>query len=390
MNVAVKNEAKGNIYYGIHFYPGVAEYQEPDKEPYRVFLNENTLRRMDPTFAGRPVFVEHVDGVDDDIDELKKEADGWVIESFFNSADGKHWVKFIIVSDRGERAIKNGFRLSNCYEPQDFAQGGLWNGVTYAREVTDGEYEHLAVVKHPRYEESVIMTPEEFKKYNSDKEIELKRLSNEGKGKGTMKLKIFKKAKVENTLDLEEMSVVLPKSGKEITILKLVNDADEQADKKDMNAGMADPAHKVKMYDGSYCNVGELVEKHKALHDELEAIKAKKEDAVEHESELSEDKAAVDVEGDDKSKNDEADAGDDDKKENDESDEDAKKKALALAEHEDKEIEAAKKKNAADDKKKLAKEKADRLRNAHLTPPETVVLDLSEDKVARGQARYGS
>ena len=29
--------SKGKIFYGMHFYPGVAEYQEPGGEPYRVF-----------------------------------------------------------------------------------------------------------------------------------------------------------------------------------------------------------------------------------------------------------------------------------------------------------------------------------------------------------------
>lgn len=360
--------SKGKVYYGMHFYPGVAEYQDKDG-PYRVFLNENTLRSMDPSFAGRPIFVDHVDDVNSNVDEVRKEADGWVIESFFNRADGKHWVKFIVVSELGERAIRNRMRLSNAYTPKSFAEGGLWNGVEYAKEITSGEFEHLAIVDNPRYEESVILTPEEFKKYNEDNFVELTRLANSKteKEQGKMAFKLFKRTKVENsTAELEGSHVILPKSGREISIEKLVNEMDEYEEKKKSNEVMAEMGHKVKLHDGSMCNVSELLEKHKAMHDELKAMK----------------------EGDEH--------GDkDDPKENEEGeDEEAKKKALGLAEHEEKEIEEAKKKNDLESakKKKEAKEKADKLRNAgpKLVENEGTVVEFSEDQVARGKSRYGS
>lgn len=382
----IKN-SKGNVYYGMHFYPGVAEYAEPGKDPYRVFLNEDTIRSMDPTFAGRPIYVEHVDEVESNIDELRKEADGWVIESFFNSADGKHWVKFISVSERAEKAIKAGMRLSNAYIPKSFGQGGMWNGVTYQKEITGGEFEHLAIVRNPRYEESVIMTPDQFKQYNEEKVIELKRLANGKDQKETkeMAFKLFKRQKVENSTDIEGMHVVLPKSGREVSITQLVNEMDEAEEKKKANDVPADPAHKVKLHDGSMCNVGELVEKHKAMADELAALKAKKEDEIGLETE----EVSPDVESAPEMENeDEAD------------DADAKKKALEIAEHEDKEMADAKKKNAkadnpksdSDDAKKAAKEKADKLRNANTrhADEEVARVEFSDDMVSRGRSRYGS
>lgn len=361
--------SKGQIFYGMHFYPGVAEYQEPGKDPYRVFLNEDTLRSMDPTFAGRPIFVEHVDEVEENIDLLKRKADGWVIESFFNAADGKHWVKFIVVSEKAERAIKNGFRLSNAYVPKTFGAGGHWNGVAYQQEVKSGEFDHLAIVRHPRYEESVIMSPEQFKKYNEENLIELKRLAN-SKEKGEsdkMAFKFFKKAKVENSADLEGMCVILPKSGKEITIEKLINDADSA--QMDMNAGLADLSHKVKMQDGSHMSVGDLLEKHKAMNDELAALKEKKK----NDEEIEEGEKDLGDHGGDKSVE-------------NADDEEAKKKAEEEA--------AAKKKNEADDaaKKAKAKEKADALKNANtrVTDEEPQVVYTSEDRVSLGKSRYGS
>lgn len=354
----------------MHFYPGVAEYQEPGKDPYRVFLNEDTLRSMDPTFAGRPIFVEHVDEVEENIDQLRKEADGWVIESFYNAADGKHWVKFIVVSEHGEKAIARGMRLSNAYIPLGFTQGGLWNGVSYAKEVTGGEFEHLAIVRNPRYEESVIMTPEKFKLYNEEKLVELKRLSNskDKKGDSEMGFKLFKKTKVENTIDLEGMCVVLPKSGKEVTITQLVNDMDEMEDAKEKNEVMADLSHKVKMHDGSMCNVGELLAKHKEMHDALEGMKKDSEES----EEISEEMSELGDHGGDKSLD------------NDDEDKDAKKKALELAAHEDKEIDAAKKKNA------LAKAKALRNAGPRTENEQVAVVEFGATQVERGKTRYGS
>jgi hypothetical protein len=311
--------AKGKIFYGMHFYPGVAEYAEANREPFRVFLNEDTIRSMDPTFAGRPVFVHHVDEVNQDVDQLREDADGWVIESFFNQADGKHWVKFIVVSEKGERAIKNGMRLSNCYIPKSYQPGGLWNGVEYAKEITGGEYEHLAIVPNPRYEESVIMTPEEFKKYNSDKMVELTRLANtnEREGKG-MALKLFKRAKVENATDIEGLVVVLPKSGREVALTDMVTELDaHEAAKKEQrmaNAGDGVMMGKEKM------TVGDLVAKHQAMCDEMDAYKKKNVDMG------GEDAADEGGDADHVLENDDADGDEDDKKKKKENEDDEEKK----------------------------------------------------------------
>ena len=92
----------------------------------------------------------------------------------------------------------------------------------------DGEYDHLALVPDPRYAESVILTPEQFKQYNFDKETQLKKLSNSKSETGVIEgmFNFFKKTKIENS-DLESMSVKLPKSGREVELTKLINDMDQ-------------------------------------------------------------------------------------------------------------------------------------------------------------------
>lgn len=377
------DNSKGTVFYGLHFYPGVAEYQEPAKETFRVFLNENTLRAMDATFAGRPVFVQHVDDVNENLNELREEADGWVIESFFNQADGKHWAKFIAVTDRALEAIKQGWKLSNSYFPTAYGQAGQWNGVTYQKEITGGEYEHLAIVSNPRYEESVILTPEQFKRYNDDKLSELKRIAN-SEGTSPMKLDFFKRTKVENAVDLLAMSLVLPKSKRELTVEQLVNAMDDKEMKEKDPEQMANGDHKVE-YGGAKMTVNELLAAHKAMHDELDGMKKKKADDPDEEGDPSHgdvDMKDKDVMNDDDTPDAPAPiAGGNEKKDNEDSDdEDEKKKD--------------KKKNELEDarKKADAKKKADALRNASSRNAEEEVarVEFSGDQVNRGKTRYGS
>lgn len=398
---------KGTVLYGLHFYPGLAQYQEDGNEPYRVFLNENTLRKMDPTFAGRPIFVEHVDDVDPNIKKLRSVAAGWVVESFYNSADGMHWVKMIIVSDEAERAIKLGYRLSNAYLPKAMKDGGgHWNGIPYQKEIIDGEYEHLAIVKNPRYEESIILTPDEFKLYNENKLLELKKISNSKEKGNKMVFSFFKKTKVENPFD-SDIQVTLPASGKTVLLSTLLNEADKKANeyKSDEDPAMdkqahsmADMDHMVKMHDGSYMKVKDMMNKYKAMNDDMEDMKKKKdskeldvkpkEEEVKSESVKAEkdnapaedhDKEVAEVEAKEVKK--------DDMEENPESAvHDDKESDLKLKEEDEKEVKEAKKKNAL--------EKATRLKNAHLKAFENdaqpQVIEISDDKVQRGVARYGS
>lgn len=358
--MSIKNASTlPKVYYGLHFAPGVAEYAEPGKEPYRIMIGEEAIKNMDPTFQGRPVYVRHVENVD--LSDLQAQADGYVIESFFNQADGKHWAKFIIVSDRGHEAIRSGWKLSNAYKPKTLSGGGIYQGVSYEKEVMSGEFEHLAVVPNPRYE-SKILTPEQFKQYNSDKQAELHKIAN-SKGERPM-LSFWKKQKVENTLDLEQMTVALPKSKKEISLVQLINDADQQ-----MQQGCyANGDHKVKVGEDEM-TVNELVEKHMAMK---QAMAPKEKEEAEMPKEDSMDKPADPAPAEEPKKN----------------EEDEKKKADMKAPEEKKQNDDKAEKEKADASMKNAHFKA--LKNAPNVFKQTVGVDLASDKVARGKAKYGS
>ena len=350
-------------YYGLHMTPGVAEYRPKGKDPFRVYVNDETIRKMGPTFSGRPVFVGH--RLDADPSKVN-DADGVVVESFFNKADGCHWAKFMVFTEAADQAIKQGLRLSNMWENDKWGAGGQANGVQYDREALDGEYNHLAIVRDPRYENSIILTPEEFKQYNQDKEAQLLRLANSKKGESRMgKLQFWKREKLENSLDMEETLVMLPKSKKEKTISQLVNEADEaEMEEGDM---MANSKHHV-MFGNEKMTVEELVGKHQAMCNELSAMKAAQEDKKDNKEEQKPDADK----GEEKMANEAKEKAEKEEKE---------KMANSKA------IQAAKDKAAEDMKFFNELDKADDKNN---TTRAAAVIDLPMDKVQRGKDRYGS
>lgn len=345
------------VYFGLHMAEGVAEYREAGKDPHRVLVLENAIKQMDKSFSGKPVYVGHVSEVN--LDKIQEEADGYVVKSFYNKADGKHWVEFIVVSDKGHSAIQSGWKLSNAYVIKKASSGGVWHGVDFDREIIEGEYEHLAIVDNPRYAESVVLTQDQFKEYNLKKETELLKLANsqtkksETNNKGvSMKFNFFKKEKIENGLELESTSVVLPKSKKEVTVAEAIEAADTL---HNMN-GYANGDHFVKVGEEEM-SVNELVEKYNGMCAEK---KKNEEDAEKAKNEAAE--------------------KDEDKKENEDDKEDKKENK----EEEKVDVEVKEKKENHIEAIKNAEKIANSVK------VKTEVVQTSSDQVARGKSRYGS
>lgn len=351
----------GKVYFGLHMVEGVAEYCEPNQnggKPYRVLIDGDCLKDMDPGFAGRPIYVRHVNAADPT--KFDDQLAGHVIKSFYNPADGKHWVQFIITEDIGHDKIKAHWKLSNAYQPLEMGPGGRWHNVEYLKKVVRASYDHLALVPDPRYEESIILTPEEFRSYNSEKESELLLLANSKETSAMPKFNFFKKAPVEAAaaLELETMALTL-KNGKEMTIPQIVNALEDMQMEKENAAAaasqpqMANGDHKVKVGE-SEMTVNELIQKYQ------EAMAPKQPSADEM-------KANAEKEAADKKAADEA----------------------AIKKNAD--DEAAKKK-AADDEavKKNGLEHFEKLRNAMSVEKKESAFEGSDTQVGRGKARYGS
>lgn len=386
----------GTVFYGLHMSEGLAHYTPPGEEPFTVLLKNETIKRMNPTFAGKPVVVGHIDEY-----SPISETDGVVAESFYNPVDGKHWSKFIITTQKGLDAIAKGWQLSNSLLVDQHSQGGDWHGLSFDRTVNKGTFHHLAIVPNPRYSESMILTPEQFKQYNKDKQLELEMLSN---SKETP-MKIFKLFKNEaqdekKMKELLAMSVVLPTTKRTVTIEQLCNEADEA---KPSESSSEDQEIDI---DGAKMTLKEFVAMYKKLKAEFDSL-----EIISEEGESEQLSNSADEESEEESEDDDLDeSGDNEEESEDEESEGLSEEDLDAMDAADAEQEkldnakpakpAAKAAAAKPAEKKQAVKKgtnAKKLKNAAdkaaaklNNQNDEVVVELTSDMIKRGAARYGS
>ena len=212
-----------------------------------------------------------------------------------------------------------------------------------------------------------------------------------------MKFNIFKREKVTNSADLENMMVTLPLTKKDISLIEAI----ESADKFHNMHGYASDEHMVKCDDEEFSvkDMRKNWSKMKAENAEMgDKIKALEEHGV-HENDDDDDKNCNEDEeehereeekaGKDKEKEKDKDAAKKNKKKNEPSEEEMKKKKNA-------DEAAAKAKKNADD---LAAKK-DAEGEAHFKKLQNAVLEagdqgtrevvLNSDRVAKGKSLFGS
>lgn len=161
-------------YYARHIKEGLVHYSENGVGKLYLVTNE-ALKKMNKSFEGKPVYIRHVEEVD--LNTMKEDSVGRVVKSFYNEFDSAWWLEMVL-DDEAIGAVEKGWAVSNAYLPTEYGAGGVYHDITYDKEVKDGVYEHLAIVDNPRYEEAVIMTPEEFKDYQEGRKAELEKLKN--------------------------------------------------------------------------------------------------------------------------------------------------------------------------------------------------------------------
>lgn len=350
------------IFYARHIGEGVVGYNTGDKEEV-FFISTDTLKKMNSSFSGKPVYLGHRDVP---LSEMKQNAVGYVVESFYMPEDGKMWLKMIITDDEAFTAINEGWAVSNAYSVKDLGNGGVWHNINYEREILEGSYEHLAIVPDPRYEEAKVFTPEEFKSYKESKKQELEAMSllnsKDKKNNKENKTMFFtrKEVKTSDGVDLEKVEVQLSNG----TSMKL-GDIVKEVEAKQKETPIEE---KSILVNGKEMKVSELIAA-------FEALNAKKNEAEDEEKKDKEN------EKEDKEEKEEKDNSCDKDKEN-ESDE-----------KEDKENEKdEEKEEEKENKKKNSKgSDFDRLLNAHSGVSEkTITVNTYESRLERGRNLYGS
>jgi len=334
------------IFYCRHMEAGLAGY-----ESETILVGHDCIKKMMPSFQGKPVYVDHVEEVD--LENIQNEAHGYVVETFFLDLDGWVWSKFIVVDDLAFEAIAKGWAVSNAYVPTKSGRGGTHHNCRYDREIFDAEFTHLAIVPNPRYESSCVMSPDEFKKYCEDKREEQKQLVNSKSKKGLRMFSFYKNKR-------EEVSEI-----DEDTMIEIKNDNGEVVDTVSFK-NMVDAVQNKKNEDDEKeqkCNMDQMVK----VGDEEMSLK----ELANRYQKMSSKKNA----------------DDEDEKSNEGDDEDEKK-------NESEEKDEKKNSDDNEDEKKNAKSEKDEkhfkaLKNAGDKGQVVNVIDSQSRKVQRGQERYG-
>lgn len=244
-----------SIFYAKHMETGLCGYENET-----ILIDGDNLKNMIPTFVGKPVYVHHQEV---DLDNLKEQAHGYIVESFYNEIDGWLWVKMLLVDDIAKQAVANGWSVSNAYIPTEWGAGGTHHNVPYDRKIVNGEFTHLAIVPNPRYEEAKILSPDEFKTYQSLKKERLEELHNSlstKEQKGNTMFKFFKNVKQEvSSVDSDTLVEIKNAKGEasEVKISEMV-DALLNAKKNESDAKEKDKAEEGKE-EGEKVNMGATI-----------------------------------------------------------------------------------------------------------------------------------
>jgi len=213
-------------YFGLHFRDGIAGgYKAKSGNTINILITEEAINKMRPSYEGKPIFTEnHVKEVNE---TNIQNSVGYVVKSFHNTDDGHEWMEFLVTKPEGLTAIKNGWKLSNSFDISDSAGGGYYHGVEYCQTIKNGAYDHVAILQTPRYKESLILNPAEFKDYNKKKREEKEKFQNsiqnstQKTNEVFMPFGLFSRTKLEESEKLLNACVRL-ENGSELSINELI------------------------------------------------------------------------------------------------------------------------------------------------------------------------
>jgi hypothetical protein len=344
-----------------------------------ILVNQACLEQLAKTSHGIPVVIEHP-GVKLDSETIKDiPIVGRVADMHYDTEKDEWSVHFVVDTEEAVSKLKSGWGVSTAWFGDEYGPAGTYNAVPYDRELIKGHYEHLAIVKDPRYE--MAQGPVFYNSKNSlanDTKSDTINDNSQKSGGSTMLFKLFRTIREEIKAN-EKEQFMLNIAGQDVPLsnvleeMKSMEAKKNEEEKKKEEAGKTLNGEDMVEYNGAKMSVNELVEKYNCMKKNAED---KPEDKKPEEKENA--KALEGKETKEEEKLEE--------KENAESDEEKKKK------------EEEAKKNADEAKKKEDEEKAkvnsrfEELKDIHENSnPE---LDLKEfvtlrERVEAGRSRYG-
>ena len=132
--------------------PGLVNYN--DVKMGTLLLRKETIDRMIPSFVDKPLVINHQEVTPGNFEDI---AVGYIKSVYYNAVDGGYYADVLVTNDEGHRRIEDGWGVSSAYKVGNIGEGGKHHNIQYDGEIMNGEGEHLALVRNPRYEDCTLV-----------------------------------------------------------------------------------------------------------------------------------------------------------------------------------------------------------------------------------------
>jgi hypothetical protein len=128
--------------------PGIISYR--DQGGGIELLKKETIDACIQTAIGNPVTIGHVWVTSENRMDVEN---GIIQEVCYNAEDGWFHVKGMVDTEQAKAEMR--VKRPSCgYAVTSFGPGGTYHGIRYDKEITGIQFNHLAIVDRPRYEEA--------------------------------------------------------------------------------------------------------------------------------------------------------------------------------------------------------------------------------------------
>lgn len=245
--------------------PGLVSYA--DVGGGLCLLKKETIDKYIDNFVGKPVVIHHPDEVNPQ--NFEQLAVGYVTDVYYNPEDGWFYCKGLFTKDEGRILVEKGFNVSCAYNGHTTKQPGTWHGVEYDGEITDLEFEHLGLVEKPRYEDCRIYLNSKNNKKGETSRMQILKLFSrkaneaaEDKTKKVEKTELVKTSEKDNAIDVSE-DTMIDINGKGVSLkeLKAFYEAEmlEKEKQQELLENELDGESEVELSNGSRVKLNEMV-----------------------------------------------------------------------------------------------------------------------------------
>jgi hypothetical protein len=231
-----------------------------------INVSQEALYQMSESAIGIPVIIDHPDDeiTPDNVNDIP--IIGRVSEFVYDVGSDNWYANFIVDDQAAVDLLNDGWGVSTAWFGDEYKEGGTINNVPFDRELVRGRYEHLAIVKEPRYEMArnpIFLNSKPCITNINDSKINFESNLKNKKGPTMINkiFKIFTKREEIATTDGEEIFVNV--NGSEMPLSKLILNEKEEKEEKEKEDDKKIENEMIDL-DGEKITVNELIKRYKA------------------------------------------------------------------------------------------------------------------------------